>query len=86
VSDIPAHRAVVGALFAERASAFLYRVGDHRALAALLRDEIDTERRGRYLACRRDAIRAVIEARWSLRPAAHALARLARGLDAQAPA
>lgn len=78
MSEIPPHRAIAGALFGDRAAEFLYPVGDHEALADLLRDEIATERRSTFLAAHLGKIRATIESRWSLHTTARLLARLCR--------
>ena len=77
MSDIPPHQGIARALFGERAGDFLFPVGDHRALAALLRDEITTAWRKALLDARIAEIRATIASRWSLEETARALARLA---------
>lgn len=77
MSDIAPHQRSARALFGERAGDFLYPVGDHRALAGLLRDEITTGRRKAFLDARLDKIRAAIASRWPLGETARALARLA---------
>lgn len=77
MSDIAPHQRSARALFGERAGDFLYPVGDHHALAGLLRDEITTGRRKALLDARIAAIRATIASRWSLEQTAQALARLA---------
>ncbi len=79
MSDIPAHRAIAGALFGDSAAEFLYPMGDHRALAELLRDEIATGWRRTFLAGRLQEMRATIESRWSLRTTARMLAFLSHG-------
>jgi glycosyltransferase involved in cell wall biosynthesis len=78
VSDIPPHRAIVNALFGDRAADFLYPVGDYQALAALLRDEVASGRRSNLIAARRADIQATVQANWSLRRTARDLVRLAR--------
>jgi glycosyltransferase involved in cell wall biosynthesis len=76
ISDIPPHRALAEALFAGRADEFLFPVGDHRALADLLRDEVRTGWRRAELAQRRDEIHDRVSRDWSLRTTARALASL----------
>src|SRR3970282_1454032 len=49
MSDIPAHQAIVQALFPEWAEDFVYPVGNAAALALLMRDEVQTERRRKRL-------------------------------------
>jgi hypothetical protein len=83
VSDIPPHRAIVNALFDDRAADFLYPVGDYQALAALLRDEVASGRRSNLIAARWADIQATVQANWSLRRTARDLVRLAR--NAQTP-
>lgn len=81
MSDIPPHQRSARALFGELAADFIFPVGDSRALAGLLRDEIATGRRKALVDTRLDEIRATIAARWSLEQTARALSRLARGLS-----
>jgi glycosyltransferase involved in cell wall biosynthesis len=78
MSDIPPHQSSARALFGDRAGEFLYPTGDHRALAALLRDEITTARRKAFLDARIAEIRAIVASRWSLQGTARALAGLLR--------
>ena len=81
MSDIPPHQRSAQALFGGQAADFLYPVGDHLALASLMRDEIVTGRRKALVDARIDAIRQVIASRWSLQATAQALARLVPGVS-----
>ena len=81
MSDIPPHRKSAQALFGDRADDFLFPVGDPRALAHLMRDEIMTGRRKALLDAHLAEIRATIVARWSLQQTARALAGLARDVS-----
>lgn len=76
MSDIPAHQALATALF-ENPSEFLYPVGDTRALADLMRDEFETQRRRAYLVRNKDRIQAIIDERWNLLGTIRAIGRLA---------
>lgn len=76
MSDISPHQRTALALFGERAGDFLFPVGDHRALADLMRDEITSGRRKEHLDAHLAEIRATITSRWSLARTARALARL----------
>jgi glycosyltransferase involved in cell wall biosynthesis len=76
LSAIPPHRATAEALFAERAPDFLFAAGDHAALAALLRDEVDTGRRSAFILEHIEEIRAAIDSRWSMKAMADAIAAL----------
>lgn len=77
MSDIPPHRRSALILFGDRADDFLFPVGDCRALAALMRDEITSGRRQAHLAARIADVRATIVSRFSLAQTARGLARLA---------
>lgn len=77
VSDIRPHRALVDTLFPGRADEFVFPVGDHLALAGLLRDEIRTGWRRAELASRQREIHDQVERSWSLRTTARAMAALA---------
>ena len=78
MSAVPAHRAIAETLFRSRAEDFLYPVGNTKALAALMRHEVQTEQRRRLLARNRDRVRATIEKQWSLAATARRLAALVR--------
>lgn len=78
MSDIPAHQAIAHALFPDHADDFLYPLGDTAFLAGMMRDEVVTQRRRRFLAAHSDHIRRTIETRWSLANTSRALARLAK--------
>lgn len=77
MSAIPPHERSARLLFGDRAGDFLFPVGDHAALGALLRDEVRTGRRRALLHARLDEVRATIRGRFSLD-------RLARELGARA--
>jgi glycosyltransferase involved in cell wall biosynthesis len=79
MSDIPPHRRSAGLLFGEQASQFLFPVGDHAALAELLRDEIRTDRRKTLITQGIEGLRATINAHWSLSRTVRELAALAAG-------
>jgi glycosyltransferase involved in cell wall biosynthesis len=78
MSDIPPHRRSAEALFGAQAEDFLFPVGDAERLASLLRDEILTARRRRYIATHLGEIRATIAERFSVAQMTRALAALAR--------
>ena len=77
ISDIPPHRRIADTLFGDRAEDYVFPVGDTEALARLLRDELTTGRRRKFLAGRQEQIRQTIAATWSLETTVGALARLA---------
>jgi hypothetical protein len=73
MSEIPAHREIARVLHAEAADEMLFPPGDVDTLAELLREEARTGGRRAHLRERRDEIRSLIEARWSMRRTAQAL-------------
>lgn len=73
MSDIPAHREIARGLHPDDPDDVLFAPGDVDALAALLRDEVGTRRRGALLRDRLGEVRTEIEARWSIRGTARAL-------------
>ena len=76
VSDIPPHRHMAENLFAENAKDFIYPVGDCRALADILTDEVATGRRRHHLHARLDLVRHTVEDGFSVKVTARALADL----------
>lgn len=76
MSDIPAHRQLAGIIFGDQQGAFLYPLGDYRALGRMLRDEISSGRRRAYLAADQRRIRTLIERELSTALTARAIARL----------
>jgi glycosyltransferase involved in cell wall biosynthesis len=81
ISDIAPHRTIAETLFGAQASEFLFPVGDTRALAELLRDEVVSGRRSAFLTAHRAQLRRIIEAKWSLRSTARALTGHLDGSD-----
>jgi hypothetical protein len=79
MSAIPPHERTARALFGAAAGDFLFPVGDHQTLAALLRDELATARRKALVDARLPETRATIAERWSLDATTRALAGLVRG-------
>jgi glycosyltransferase involved in cell wall biosynthesis len=77
LSDIPPHRETAGHLFGADAEAFLYPMGDPRALRRLLNDEVRSGRRRGWLSDRLPDIRASVKRRWPLEATAKRLAELA---------
>ena len=76
--DIPPHRRIVEALFPDHPRELLFPVGDRRALADLLEDELSTGRRRQEVTARRVELHALIERDWSLLGTARRLAQLVR--------
>jgi glycosyltransferase involved in cell wall biosynthesis len=82
MSNIPPHQRTARILFAHRAEDFLFPVGEHRALAAMIRDEVESGRRRAFLLSRLDEVRRAIAAHWSLARTVESLARLMPALTA----
>lgn len=78
VSDIPPHRRMAEALFGDRAGDYLFPVSSPQALAARLKDEIETGRRRRFLLDRFAEVRRVIEEDFSLHHTARKFVELCR--------
>jgi len=66
MSDIPAHKVIAQTLFVDRADDFLYPLGNTNALAGMMRNEVKTEGRRKFLARHGGEIRSTIKKRWSL--------------------
>lgn len=77
LSDILPHRETAETLFGADADAFLYPMGDPRALRRLLEDEVRSGRRRGWLSDRLPEIRATVKRRWPLEATALCLAQLA---------
>jgi glycosyltransferase involved in cell wall biosynthesis len=78
LSDIPPHRRMVEALFPDHPGDMLFPVGDRRALADLLQDELATGSRRQEVAVRSAELYGLLMRDWSLRGTARMLAGLAR--------
>ena len=78
LSDIPPHRRIVEALFPDHPGDMLFPVGDRRALADLLQDELATGSRRLEVGMRGTELHGLLERDWSLRGTARMLAELVR--------
>ena len=76
LSDIPPHRAIAKILFGKHSPRFLFPVGDKRALATLLSEELRTGWRRDYLNTQSNRIKTTIDTHWSLEKTARLIAGL----------
>jgi glycosyltransferase involved in cell wall biosynthesis len=81
LSNVPPHVRTAGILFEERSEDFLFPVGDIRALAELLQDEVRTGRRSIFLRERIESIRQTVDRCWSMDSMAAQLVTLCRDLS-----
>jgi glycosyltransferase involved in cell wall biosynthesis len=76
ISDIPPHQDIAKVVFKDRFSDFIYPVYDYKKLGHLLKDEVYSARRQKYLDSNKNQIQRTIESEFSLMSAAKTIASL----------